>query len=171
MLMPCYNETLEECTRSLDSLVAQTGIAHHTRAILVICDGKVRGPGMEKTTADYLQQDILSNTSEPMKVLRKAYTGWEGEPMDIEVTRGWYKGVSFYCIVKRMNQGKRDSLIVARSFLHKFNQRNMSPQTIFSREMLHDMTEWLERDAGVNRVEHLIGMDADTVFEIGRAHV
>jgi hypothetical protein len=167
MVMPCYNETLDECTRSLDSLVAQEGIAHHQRAILVICDGKVRGPDMDKTTAEYLQQDILTQTAQPMRVIRNAYAAWDGGSMDIEVTRGWYKGVPFYCIVKRQNQGKRDSLIVVRSFLHKFNQRAQNPRTVFGRDFLTDMTEWLELDAGINNIDHLIGMDADTVFDKG----
>ena len=60
MVMPCYNETFEECTRSLDSLVGQNGIEEHKRGIIVICDGRVRGPGMAKTTAEYLLEDIFS---------------------------------------------------------------------------------------------------------------
>ena len=167
MLMPCYNETVEECTRSLESLTTQDGISHHPRAILVICDGKVRGPGMEKTTAEYLQQDILTQTAEPMRLIRNAYGAWDGGSMDVEVTRGWFRGVPFYCIVKCENQGKRDSLIVARSFSHKFNQRRQNPHTIFGREFLTDITEWLEHVAGIDHVDHLIGMDADTVFDKG----
>ena len=164
MLMPCYNETFDECTRSLDSLVAQKDIGPHQRAILVICDGKVRGPGMEKSTAEYLQQDILVDTSEPMRIIRHAYDAWDGSPMDLEVTRGSYKGLPFYCIVKRQNQGKRDSLIVVRSFLHKYNQRSNRPKTVFSVEFLTHITAWLEVDVGVAKIDYLIGMDADTVF-------
>jgi len=164
MIMPCYNETMEECTKSLDSLVDQVGIEHHKRGILVVCDGRVRGPGMEKTTADYLLEDIFVEHTHREKI-KNAYRAWDGTTMDLEMSRGLYKGVPYYCIVKERNQGKRDSLIVVRSFLYKFNIRRSKPETVFSPYLFHSMTTWLTRDVGVDQVDHLIGMDADTVFE------
>jgi chitin synthase len=164
MVMPCYNETLDECTRSLDSLVYQTRIEENKKSIMVICDGRVRGPGMEKTTAEYLMDDILVNRHRH-ETIKHAYKGWDGQDMDIEVTMGSYKGVPFYCIVKEKNKGKRDSLIVIRSFLYKFNIRHTNPGTIFSRRFFQSMVHWLSRDVGVNTVDHLVGMDADTVFD------
>ncbi|KAI1393199.1 glycosyltransferase family 2 protein [Hypoxylon trugodes] len=163
LLMPCYNETFEECSRSLDSLVNQVNISHHKQAIMVVCDGKVRGPGMEKTTGDYLNQDIFVEQIE-RKMIRAAYVAWDGQSMDVEVTRGIYKGVPYFCIVKQQNQGKRDSLIVARSFVYNFNVRHSQPKVIFNPDFFKAMTDFLVKDAGIKHVEFLIGMDADTVF-------
>ncbi|KAI1500525.1 chitin synthase-domain-containing protein [Biscogniauxia marginata] len=163
LLMPCYNETLEECTKSLDSLVNQDHVDEHRKAILVVCDGKVRGPGMEKTTAQYLNEDIFVSKVES-KVIRAAYIAWDGQPMDIEISRGTYKGIPFFCIIKQQNQGKRDSLIVCRSFVHNFNKRAKRPKVIFKPQFFTAVSDWLVRDAGINNIDILIGMDADTVF-------
>ena len=164
LLMPCYNETYEECTKSLDSLVNQVNIDDHKKAIMIICDGKVRGPGMEKSTGQYLNEDILVDQTE-RKMMKGAYVAWDGQMMDIEVSKGYYKGVPFFCIVKQQNQGKRDSLIVIRSFVYKFNLRHEQPKVIFTPEFFSEMSDWLVDDAEMDVVDHLIGMDADTVFE------
>ncbi|CAI6095096.1 unnamed protein product [Clonostachys chloroleuca] len=164
MIMPCYNETLDECTRSLDSLVNQVGIESNQKVIMIICDGRVRGPGMAKTTAQYLNEDILIDQVHHEKI-SKAYTAWGGQSMDVEVSWGAYKGVPFYCIIKEQNQGKRDSLIIIRSFLYKYNIRNTKPPTIFSPRFFLSMTDWLSQEVKVNEIDHLIGMDADTTFE------
>ncbi|CAG9993575.1 unnamed protein product [Clonostachys byssicola] len=164
MVIPCYNETREEMTKSLDSLVVQTGIDDNKKAIIVICDGRVRGPGMEKSTADYLFEDILTEQTHRSKI-KKAYMAWDGQQMDIEVAKGFYKGLPFCCIVKDQNQGKRDSLIVVRSFLHKFNHRRANPEHIFSPRFFDYMESWLGKDVDVDYIDHLVGMDADTVFD------
>lgn len=164
MIMPCYNETFEECSHSLDSLVSQTGIDENKKAIMVVCDGRVRGPGMEKTTADYLMDDIFTQQTRREKI-KRAYKGWNGDMMDIEVARGSYKGVPYLCIVKEQNQGKRDSLIVVRSFLYKFNMRGTNPRHVFSHQFFHCMSSWLDSDVGIDNVDHLVGMDADTIFD------
>jgi chitin synthase len=165
LLMPCYNETLEECTRSLDSLVSQVGIDSHQKVIMVVCDGKVRGPGMEKTTAQYLTEDILLGPTSVRQMIRAAYIAWDGQSMDVECVKGLYKDVPFFCIIKQQNQGKRDSLIVSRSFVYNFNRRTERPKVLFSPMFFQSMSDWLQNDAGLERVDLLIGMDADTIFE------
>ncbi|SMR64450.1 unnamed protein product [Zymoseptoria tritici ST99CH_3D1] len=162
-IVPCYNETKEELTRSLDSLIAQQKVDDHKQAIVIICDGKVRGPGMEKTTADYLLDDILKD-----RTLRKripgGYTAWDSRPMDVTVQSGRYKSLPYFCIVKEQNQGKRDGLIAVRSFLYNFNRRQEKPATIMNQEYFDTMASWMLQDAGIEHVDDLIGMDADTVF-------
>jgi chitin synthase len=163
-VVPCYNETPEELTRSLDSLVTQNAMEGHARAIIVICDGRVRGPGMTKTAADYLLEDIFI-VRKYRHVIKDAYTGWTQEIMDVEVQCGTYKDIPYYCIIKQQNQGKRDSLICVRSFLHTFNVRSENPTAIFSPELFDEMSSFLIDDAGINQVTFLVGMDADTVFD------
>lgn len=163
LLMPCYNESYEECSKSLDSLVNQVHIDQHKKAIMVICDGKVRGPGMEKSTGGYLNEDILVDQTE-RRMIKAAYVAWDGQLMDIEISKGNYKGVPFFCIVKQQNQGKRDSLIVIRSFVYKFNVRHERPKVIFTPEFFAEMSDWMVNEAGIDNIDHLIGMDADTVF-------
>jgi chitin synthase len=85
--------------------------------------------------------------------------------MDIEFSRGHFKGVPFYCVAKKQNMGKRDSLIVVRSFLYKYNLRRSRPTTIFAPEFFVSMCDWLVRAVETDQVDHLIGMDADTVFD------
>jgi chitin synthase len=164
LLIPCYNETKEELYRSLESLVAQRKIENHKQAIIIVCDGKVRGPGMEKTTADYLLEDILTDKVERRRIAG-AYTAWDQQPMDVVIQRGKYQGVPYLCIIKQQNQGKRDSLIVVRSFLYNFNRRSESPMTVFSPGFFDTMCSFLVDDGGMDEVVHLIGMDADTVFD------
>ncbi|KAL0257938.1 hypothetical protein SLS55_007106 [Diplodia seriata] len=163
LLLPCYNENFEECTKSLDSLVAQKHLESNKKAIMIICDGRVRGAGMEKTTAQYLLDDILADKTE-RKVIKQAYTAWDQQPMDVTVQKGDYKGTPYFCIIKHQNQGKRDGLIALRSFLHKFNTRADKPQMLFRPEFFGEMAMWLDEDAGIDHVSHLVGMDADTVF-------
>ncbi|KAL1847191.1 hypothetical protein Plec18170_008755 [Paecilomyces lecythidis] len=163
LLIPCYNETMEEMTKSLNSLVGQKDIDQHPQAVMIICDGKVRGPGMEKTTADYLFEDILVQKDYRVRI-RAAYLAWDQEFMDVVVQKGTYRGVPYFCIVKQQNQGKRDSLIVVRSFLYNYNVRAEHPETVFSPRFFGFMASFL-KESGIDNVDHLVGMDADTVFE------
>ncbi|KAH6661362.1 chitin synthase-domain-containing protein, partial [Truncatella angustata] len=165
LVMPCYNETFEECTRSLDSLISQVRIDQHKKAIMIICDGKVRGPGMEKTTAQYLIEDILMGHGTERRSIRAAYRAWDGQTMDIEYVKGIYKGVPFFCIIKQQNQGKRDSLIVSRSFVYNFNRRAERPKVVFAPVFFEAMANWLHNEAEFDMVDVIIGMDADTVFD------
>lgn len=163
LLLPCYNENLEECTKSLDSLAAQKHLENNKKAIMIICDGRVRGAGMEKTTAQYLLEDILVEKTE-RKVVKQAYTAWDQQPMDVTMQKGNFKGIPYFCIIKHQNQGKRDGLIALRSFLYKYNTRAENPQMLFRPDFFAEMAMFLNEDAGIDSVSHLVGMDADTVF-------
>ncbi|KAE8318198.1 hypothetical protein BDV41DRAFT_590945 [Aspergillus transmontanensis] len=163
LLVPCYNETKDEMERSLNSLVIQKGISDHRRCIMIICDGRARGYGMEKTTGEYLFEDILTQKDYRVRI-PKAYLAWDQQFMDVEVQRGTYHGVSYFCIIKQQNQGKRDSLIAVRSFLYNYNIRHTNPETIFTPTFFGHMASFI-KESGIDYIDNLIGMDADTVFD------
>ena len=164
LLLPCYNETREECRKSLDSLVAQTGISRHKKAIIIVVDGQARGPGMEKTTAEHLLDDILTSPS-VRQTIPAAYTAWDHTEMDVVVQQGTYGDIPYLCIVKEKNKGKRDGLILIRSFLYNFNIRDTRPAVIQSPLFFGTMASFLTHRAGFSKCDLLIGMDGDTYFE------
>jgi chitin synthase len=115
LIIPCYNENEEELRKSLDSLVEQEGIDQHQKAVFIICDGRARGPGMTETTGDCLLNTILTEKTS-CALIKNAYMAWDKEPMDIMLQKGTYRGLPYMCIVKMTNKGKRDGLILLRSF-------------------------------------------------------
>jgi len=164
LMIPCYNETKEELLKSLNSLIDQDDVHQHKRSIMVVCDGRVRGPGMEKTTGNYLLQDIFTSYSVHEEI-ESAYVAYDQQFMNVVVRKGAYRGLPYLCIIKQQNQGKRDGLIVVRSFLYNFNIRERRPETIFSGKFFAFMARFLLEDADQTHVDHLIGMDADTAFD------
>ncbi|KAM5351097.1 hypothetical protein ACJ41O_003820 [Fusarium nematophilum] len=162
LLLPCYNETYDELTRSLDSLIAQKKIENHSRVIFIVVDGNVRGPGMAKTTQGYLLEDILEPG--PSRDFENGYRARDGLFMPVKTQTGYYKGIPYVFVGKRYNQGKRDSLCFARSLLYHFKQRSENVVTMFN----NDLFEYIGNNfvqAGLDDVTYLCGMDADTVFD------
>jgi chitin synthase len=118
---------------------------------------------MEKTTADYLLEDILTGPSS-QEFIEGGYTAWDNTSMDVVVQKGLYGGIPYFCIIKQQNQGKRDGLLLIRSFLYNFNIRATRPAVNFSLYFSGTMASFLILDADIANVDILIGLDADTVF-------
>ncbi|KAH8712413.1 Chitin synthase 6 [Beauveria bassiana] len=169
LLLPCYNETPEELSRSLDSLVEQENLDSHPRLILIVVDGNVRGPGMTKTTQRYLLEDILEPG--PRRVFANGYRARDGLLMPVKVQTGTYRGIPYILVGKKYNQGKRDSLCFARSLLYHYHYHDRlrttadnAVTTMFHNDLFaHLGTALLQR--GLCTVDYLVGMDADTVFD------
>ncbi|KAL5116520.1 hypothetical protein ACEQ8H_005641 [Pleosporales sp. CAS-2024a] len=159
-LLPCYNESDVELVKSLTSLAEQKRLDQHKKAILVVCDGRLKGKGSTKTAADYLAEDIIESSSSA--VIPKGYTSWDGSAMDVQVVQGHFKGLPLFCIIKNENRGKRDSLVLMRSFVHAFNQKTRLDMV--SAELSTRLTSFL-RKASISSVEYIVGIDADTRFD------
>ena len=161
-LLPCYNETHDELKRSLDSLIAQRHIDRHPRVIFIIVDGDVRGPGMEKTTQEYLLEDILEPG--PSRYFDNGYRARDGLFMPVKIQSGYYKSIPYVFVGKRYNQGKRDSLCFARSFLYHFKRRSEHIVTMFNNDLFEHIGN-IFMHHGLDSMDYLVGMDADTVFD------
>ncbi|KAG4442838.1 hypothetical protein IFR05_001634, partial [Cadophora sp. M221] len=162
-LLPCYNETSTELMNSLNSLADQKQLDAHKKGIFIVCDGRCKGKGMTKTTAEYLAQDIIERPSSTL--VPGAYTSWDGSQMDVEVLQGEFRGLPVFCIIKAHNRGKRDGIILVRSFLQKFNQRNVGPSTgILSPRFFAQASDFLTKSS-MTSVQYVVGMDADTRFD------
>lgn len=162
LLLPCYNETPEELSRSLESLIAQKNIDDHPRMIFIVVDGNVRGPGMDKTTQRYLLEDILEPG--PCRHFQNGYRARDGLFMPVKIQTGYFKGLPYVFVGKHYNQGKRDSLCFARSFLYHFKQRSEQVVTMFNNDLFEYLGTVLVQN-GLENLSYLVGMDADTVFE------
>ncbi|EDU46390.1 chitin synthase [Pyrenophora tritici-repentis] len=162
-LFCCYNETYPELMISLDSLAEQKQLDAHKKAIIVVCDGRVRGKGMSKTAAAHLKEDIIEHPTSTL--MSEAYTAWDGSSMDVEIVRGEFRGLPVICLIKNENRGKRDGIILIRSFLHKFNQRESKPSlAMLSPKLFAELTGFVT-GASIRSVDYAVGIDADTRFD------
>jgi len=63
-LVPCYNESYEKLTNTLESLNNQISLnSKDKKLLIIICDGKVVGAGNNKQTSNILTEDILNNNN------------------------------------------------------------------------------------------------------------
>jgi chitin synthase len=110
-----------------------------------------------------MKEEIIERPSS--KLMPQAYTSWDGAPMDAEIVKGEYRGLPIICITKNENRGKRDGIVLVRSFLHKFNQRDSEPSLgMLSHTLFAELAGFLEK-ASIQSVDYAIGIDADTRFD------
>ena len=133
-VVPVYNETRQELYESLESLVDQRTVFGDKRAFIIVSDGN---PDTFRILVELLQPDTSAQSSP-------------------SACNGIYHGVPFIIIHKPKNLGKRDTLVMVRRELLKYNNSDR-PETEL---------EWFLTDVFCNSpVKYLIGIDGDTVFE------
>ena len=82
--------------------------------------------------------------------------------MNLSVCCGYNDGIPFMIFIKDNNIGKRDSLVLIRSLLYKYNNNvyNESWCNVFDGFVKNYMNE-----CGFSRFDYIVGTDADTVFD------
>lgn len=163
-IVPCYNESKQELTRTIDSLTSQTAMDMHNKVMIIVCDGRVKGSGENNTTDHILTQDILKDNICNTVRIENAYNCWDGSRMHIDIHEGKIGTLPFLCIVKDTNMGKRDSLVMVRGICYEYGLQ--SPEhDIFSTELLSMFRNFLVKNNISDKIDYVIGTDADTVFE------
>jgi chitin synthase len=169
-VIPTYNESKEELYNSLDSLTKQissipSNLKRDTNIMIIVCDGKVKGKGNNKSTDKILIEDILHKNITNKITYRNAYVTWENKNNSIDLYSGVYNDTPYILIVKENNYGKRDSLVLVRRLLYQFNL-NMKFHPIIDISFLSEVRKILMSVFHDENIKYLIGTDADTVFEI-----
>jgi chitin synthase len=163
-IIPCYNESEEELTLSIQSIVCQHHLPCDYRLMLIICDGKVKGNGNIDTT-DVILMKILNQTNEPCIY---EYITWDNEKNRIEIYSGIYEcgqyTIDYLLIIKNKNYGKRDSLVLSRKLCYNYNMKILSDNMINSDMMTYIGPMFNEIYSGSN-IDYIIGIDADTIFD------
>lgn len=160
-LVPCYNESEDELNRTIESLKNQKDINIHKKLLFIVCDGRVKGSD-SKLTTDVILKKMLENTTTQTLYFKNAYTTWTGETNNIEIIYGYTDNLPFVCLIKDNNVGKRDSLVLIRSFL--YNYTNNISNTTLSSEFENFLKNYLEI-MSYNKFDYIVGTDADTVFD------
>jgi chitin synthase len=156
-VVPCYNESEEELRDSINSLTYQQTCEGDKRALLIICDGIVTGEG-NKYSTDIILKNILD-----VKDIPKYYTyeTWNNSKNIIRVYRGRYLNkIDYILCIKHENYGKRDSLVLARSWCYNYTFRFASDLVT---DLEYDMYYIFKETFYIN-LDYIIGIDADTVF-------
>jgi chitin synthase len=164
-VVPCYNETEEELKNSIQSLILQRVVSEDERLILIICDGKVKGKGNEFST-DVILKDLL-NIEKNEEGLYYDYETWNGtlNLICMYTTTYRYKNTDMPIIllVKENNYGKRDSLVLARKVCITFNrflQYGVQGENKLIDHIILQLT-----DTYSNKIDFIIGIDGDTIFD------
>jgi len=161
-LVPCYNESKQELKSTLDSLDRQLLFHKDNKLLIIICDGKVKGSGNNKSTDRILTEDILNNTNN--NIFIKAYKSWDGEYNNLDIYNGKYKSLNYILLIKDKNIGKRDGLTLIRKLLYTYN-KTINNNVSINYEFLKYFHDKLSTHFNNEKIDYIIGTDADTVFD------
>jgi chitin synthase len=114
LVIPCYNETINELNLTFDSIYKQKNIPNK-KIMYIICDGTNK-------TSDNLLEIFESSIIETHK-FNRVYKTWDNIFEGLNIYCGIRNNINFMIFVKEKNKGKRDSLTLIRRLLFYYNRR------------------------------------------------
>lgn len=166
-VMPCYNETSAELEQTLNSLVAQRMHLGDKRAIFIICDGMRYA---NNNICDISLKELLHLTDSLPKIY--TYPTWDKKQNSVELHLSEYthQGITLPVIllIKTLNYGKRDSLVLAREVCFQYNEAILPEAATLpmaETELQNAILNALDFIYSREKIKYMIGIDADTVFD------
>jgi len=181
-IIPCYNESKEELSGTIKSLLLQRCVPGDKRSLLIICDGRgITGEGNEESTdillKNILQINIINNISWEYYL----YTTWDKSSNCIIIYKGILmqgsEEIPFILFIKNKNYGKRDSLVLARNCSYRYNLAINVEQNVEQKKNIYKnanpvdipLIEVMISNFGTvynnEKIDYIIGIDADTIFD------
>jgi chitin synthase len=145
-VIPAYSETYEQIIRTLDSIVYNE-IGDNRNLLFIICDGK--------------ENNIQRALDQCIKTDQVQYKTWKLVDNQLTMIYGFYKGTPCVVLKKKLNQGKKDSLILSHDF---FNYPRDTCGSIEVRN--HVRTEVLNL-FGLKDFDYMFCTDADSIITKG----
>jgi chitin synthase len=161
-VVPCYNESAAELCASLESLIEQRIVAKDKRCIVIICDGKVKGAGNSSSTDQVLIELLQLVGAEGIAF---DYLTWTGRTNTLHAYTCDYsyhaETVPILLLIKETNYGKRDSLVLLRQLCYAYNMHAKAETDTMTKYIF----DYLAHIYHAEKIDYLIGIDADTVFD------
>jgi chitin synthase len=162
-VVPCYNESEEELTNTLQSLVNQKNVEFDNRLLFIVCDGCVKGIGNDLSTDKILKKILnIHDTADYYD-----YNTWDNKTNTIKSYNGTYLNLDYILFIKEKNYGKRDSLVLVRKLCYAYNNTNNNDDnenntnnSLLFKDIIKKFTNIFNE-----QIDYIIGIDADTVFE------
>lgn len=156
-VIPCYNESEEELTNTLQSLVHQKNIDGDIRLLCIVCDGCVKGTGNNMSTDKILKKILnVQDTADYYD-----YKTWDNKTNIIKSYNGKYCNLDYILFIKEKNYGKRDSLVLVRKLCYAYNNiNNKKCETSLFNDIINKFTNIF-----YEKIDYIIGIDADTIFD------
>jgi len=180
-IVPCYNESEIELTKTLNSIVSQQYVTGDKRSIVIVCDGTVKGHGNTMSTDKILKNILKINEISEFY----HYETWDTLNNPVYFYKGEYQYnldiLPFILIIKQKNYGKRDSLVLVRKLCYEYNKRtildykekynftNDDNLLIISTNMMYEKfieeMSYCLKYIYMDKIDYIIGIDADTIFD------
>lgn len=168
-VVPCYNESKEELMGTIKSLLLQRRDPGDKRSLLIVCDGRgITGQGSEEST-DIILKKILKVDSVSWEYY--LYKTWDNTLNCIIIYKGilieGIEEIPFILFIKNKNYGKRDSLVLARKCCHQYNLALIEKKYTNSEDipLIETMTNHFNAIYNNEKIDYIIGIDADTIFD------
>lgn len=143
--IPTFEETTEQVTKTLDSVLNSKRGPHYILPVLV-SDGKNN-------------YDSLMDKVELVK--QYTYQSWRATDVVLNVSYGTRNDKHVICITKQLNLGKKDSVILVHD-LFNFNRGNFTSP---NKQLRESVRQDISSIFGVNDFDYIFCTDADTVVD------
>lgn len=143
--VPVYKESLEQVSRTVDSIIANK-LGSHYLLTTVVSDGVNH------------YNDIFTSI---VKTCNGTYESWRGEIVNVQITYGQRNNKPLVLISKDKNVGKKDSVIFFNDIFNYVRHNAHLSNKSLREDILFDLNETF----GVNHFDFIYATDGDTIIE------
>lgn len=144
--VPVYNETLDQLTRTVDSVLENTVVPNYVMTFIV-SDGK-------NSYKDIMDNILVSGYG-------LCYKAWNGQDVSVNVLYGTRGGRHITLLEKGHNVGKKDSIILMNNL---FNAER-DDLDVTNKHFKEDVMNNIRTIFGVAEFDYMFATDADTIVD------
>ena len=146
-LVPVYNETIEQLTKTVDSILNSNVTPNYTMPCIVV-------DGLENNYLEIFDELIVSKKD-------LYYKNWFGSDVSTNVFYGKRRDCHVMMIQKATRVGKKDTIILVNDI---FN-RKRSNITSLNKNFRQDVNQDILNIFGISGFDYLFSTDADTIID------
>jgi chitin synthase len=145
-VIPVYSETKQQVDTTINSVI-DNNIEDNKNLMLIICDG--------------LDIAIEESLTEVIQIHQQEYVSWKGTTNTLNIIYGNVRNTPCVIVKKVLNQGKRDTLILAHNVFGHIGRANIDNSCTVLREQIRAC---VSRFYSVDNFDFMFCTDADTTI-------